>query len=247
MNNYDTSILKKNISRIMKEKDIKQLELAAETGIPQPQISKVLNCKDSSCFTIQQLVSIAQALHVSTDSILGITPEDSQKEQQEITLSDVCIKLFELDELASVSFSTCKSGEYIGGQNIFDDPIPLETPCIFFENHSIAEFIAEWCEMKKINVQDESLKSNIYTTWKNGSIIGNKAKAKSMRFKDKHKFQMELAGYILEESESPFSSVPLNKDEFEIFKEYMNSGAYTKDYNDYQQKILLDYLNSHNF
>ena len=76
---------------------------------------------------------------------------------------------------------------------------------------------------------------------------GNKDKAKSMHFKDKHKFQMELAGSILEESESPFSSIPLNKDEFEIFKEYMNSGAYTKDYPDYQQKILLDYLNSHNF
>lgn len=95
---YDIGIMKKTISRLMKDKDITQSQLADIAGMNQSRVSKILNPETSDCFTIQQLVAIAQALHVSTDFILGIKTEEIQPEEAEITLADVCTKLFELDE-----------------------------------------------------------------------------------------------------------------------------------------------------
>ena len=98
ISDYDIGIMKKNISKLMKDKDITQSQLADIAEMNQSRVSKILNPETSDCFTIQQLVAIAQALHVSTDSILGIKTEEVQPEEAEITLADICTKLFELDE-----------------------------------------------------------------------------------------------------------------------------------------------------
>ena len=59
----------------------------------------------------------------------------------------ICAKLFELDNLASISFGACKNGQYEEPQNPYEDSIALESPCIFFKNKSITDFIAEWNEI----------------------------------------------------------------------------------------------------
>ena len=50
--------------------------------------------------------------------------------------------------------------------------------------------------MKEINVKNKALKTNLYTTWKNGSIVENKDKYKSTKFQDmKWKTRMIMTSY----------------------------------------------------
>lgn len=244
ISDYDIKIMKKNISRLMKDKDITQSQLADAAGMNQSRVSKILNPETSDCFTIQQLVAIAQALHVSTDSILGIKTEEIQSEEAEITLADVCTKLFELDELAPLSFGLCENGKYEVPDSFTEIPLELQSPCIFFENQSITDFIAEWNEIKKINVQNTALKNNVYSTWKSGSITGNKSKLKKYDFKDRCAWQKHLAESVLE-NYSPDLPIDLPTPPSEIrdlLKDYISSGAYMQDFNEPQQCLLRDYF-----
>ena len=245
ISDYDIKIMKRNISRLMKDKDITQSQLADAAGMNQSRVSKILNLETSDCFTIQQLVATAQALHVSTDSILGIKTEEIQPEKAEITLADVCTKLFELDDMSPISFGTCANGEYTQNQNPYDAPIALESPCIFFKNEFVSDFIAEWSEMKDVNVKNESLKNNIYATWKSGIITQNESKPKCLDFQDKYPYQVKLAESILEDSELPFAIPPLNESDFKLLKEYIGSESYIHDFNSKQQRILENYLESY--
>lgn len=241
---YDIGIMKKNISKLMKDKDITQSQLADIAGMNQSRVSKILNPETSDCFTIQQLVAIAQALHVSTDSILGIKTEEVQPEEAEITLADVCTKLFELDELAPLSFGLCGNGEFEVPDSFTGIPVELQSPCIFFKNQSITDFIAEWNEIKKINVQNTALKNNVYSTWKNGSITGNKSKLKKYNFKEKLFFQKNLAESVLSDySSSSYENWPiLLPDDAVLLKEYIESGNYTLDLDAQDQSMLLDWF-----
>ena len=118
------------------------------------------------------------------------------EEEKEITLSDVCVKLFELDDLASISFGECRNGEIIPSQTAPGEWEEAYGPCIYFKNDSIRNFISEWIEMKEINVKNKALKSNLYTTWKIGSIVENKDKYKSTKFQDmKWKTRMIMTSY----------------------------------------------------
>lgn len=241
---YDIGIMKKTISRLMKDKDITQSQLADIAGMNQSRVSKILNPETSDCFTIHQLVAIAQALHVSTDFILGIKTEEIQPEEAEITLADVCTKLFELDELAPLSFGVCENGEFEVPDSFTGIPLELQSPCIFFKNQSITDFIAEWNEIKKLNVQNSALKNNVYSTWKSGSITENKSKLKKYNFKEKRFFQKILAeSFLSDYSSSSYENWPiLLPDDADLLKEYIESGNYTLDLDSQDQSILLDWF-----
>ncbi len=244
---YDIGIMKKNISRLMKDKDITQSQLADIAGMNQSRVSKILNPETSDCFTIQQLVAIAQALHVSTDFILGIKTKEIQPEEIEITLADVCTQLFELDKLSPLSFGVCETGEYENSEDAFSDPLIFKSPCIYFKNHPITDFIAEWYEIKKMNVQDKILKENLQSTWKSGTIAQNTNKFKKWNFLDKHQYQLKLAGSIIEEIKFPFSGIPVHarKSDLELFKEYIESSKYLQDFDKVNQTSLLSYYNKY--
>ncbi len=241
---YDISMLIENIQRIMKERNMTQDELATAAGIAQPRISKIFKMEGSSCFTIQQLVSIASYFHVSVDSLLGVKTDDQPREEKEITLSDVCTKLFELDDLASVSFGECGNGEYIPSQTAPGEWEEAYVPCIYFKNDSISNFISEWIEMKEINVKNKALKTNLYTTWKNGSNVENKTKLKSMGFQDAHSYQIKLAKEVIDGSTNSFTFIPFNEKDQEIFERYMNSGSYILDFDSNEQHILERYIST---
>ena len=245
ISNYDIVIMKKNISKLMKDKNITQSQLAESAGMNQSRVSKILNPETSDCFTIQQLVAIAQALHVSTDTILGIKNEEIHHEESEISLADVCTKLFELDELAPLSFGVCENGEFECPDSFTEIPMELRSPCIFFKNQSITDFIAEWNEIRKINVQNTALKKNVYSTWKSGSITGSKLKLRKYNFKEKRFYQKELAKNLLScyDSSSYEESFFLFPFDIDLLAEYIQSGDYLLDFNDEQsQEELLDWL-----
>lgn len=243
VSNYDIGIMKKNISKLMKDKGITQSQLAEIIGASQSRVSKILNLETSDCFTIQQLFAIAQTLHVSTDSILGIKAIEQPETTQEISLADICAKLFELDNLASISFGACKNGQYEEPQNPYEDPIALESPCIFFKNKSITDFIAEWNEIKKINVQSISVKKSLYTNWKNGTIAENKSRLAKYDFKEKRLYQKELAkSYLSDYGYYSYGLPFLLPDDEDLLTEYVRSGDYILDFDEDSQKKLLNWL-----
>lgn len=245
MSNYDIAIMKKNINKLIADKNITQSKLAEIAGTSQSRVSKILNLETSDCFTIQQLVAIAQALHVSTDSILGIKVHEKSETIQEISLADICTKLFEIDDLADLSLGVCEASRDKYRSNSPKD----NYPCIFFRNQSIADFIAEWDGMNKLNVQNSKLSDNIYSTWKSGIVTCGKSKLKKYNFKEKEDYQKHLAQAIVDSFDTltlnsePVFPLLFSQDE-KLLKEYISSGAYKQDFDEDSQALLLDYFES---
>lgn len=192
---YDTSILKKNIARIMKERNITQSELASAIGMQQSAISKILSCNDSSCFNVPQLVSIAEYLHESVDFLLGITP--TEKPQKEHSLSDLCTKLFELDEIYEANIGTCETGEYKVLDYGSDLTEPITTECIFFKNDKIANLLKELGEVKALGVPNKQLKGKMMNLWKEDTLDKSKTRKKSWDFRDEEEQGLYLARILL--------------------------------------------------
>ena len=62
-------IIIKNVRQLLENKKWKANKLCEITGIPQPQMSKVLNGK--SQFTFDQIIAVAEAFNVSIDYLVG--------------------------------------------------------------------------------------------------------------------------------------------------------------------------------
>lgn len=67
----NTNILIRNILSLMKENNLTQEQLASILGMSQPNVSKALSMKDKKCFTLDQVVGIADHFGVSIDFLVG--------------------------------------------------------------------------------------------------------------------------------------------------------------------------------
>ena len=65
MSFYNTDILIRNITQLMKDNGITQEKLADILGMSQPNVSKALSLRDKKCFTLDQVVGIAEHFGVS--------------------------------------------------------------------------------------------------------------------------------------------------------------------------------------
>lgn len=59
----------KNVKQLLLNKNWKAIKLCEITGIPQPQMSKVLNGKAQ--FTFDQIIAVSEAFNVSIDFLVG--------------------------------------------------------------------------------------------------------------------------------------------------------------------------------
>lgn len=75
----NTDILIKNIHSLMDENNITQEKLASILGMSQPNVSKALSLKDKKCFTLDQVVGIADYFGVSIDFLVGNRGVKSQE------------------------------------------------------------------------------------------------------------------------------------------------------------------------
>lgn len=210
MFNYDISILKKNIARIMKKRNITQSELASAIGMQQSSISKILSCNDSSCFNVPQLVSIAEYLHESIDSLLGIT--QTEKPQKEPSLSDLCEKLFELDTIYEFNIGTCETGEYKVLDYGSDLTEPITTECIFFKNDKIANLLKELGEVKALGVPNKQLKWKMMNLWKEDTLEKSKTRKKIWEFRNEEEQGKYLANILLDYFNDPLHDAPIPSD-----------------------------------
>lgn len=70
MSVFDRDILITNIKNLMSNTNTTQEKLAKALGMSQPNLSKALNPKDKKCFTVAQLVEIADHFNVSVDELV---------------------------------------------------------------------------------------------------------------------------------------------------------------------------------
>lgn len=194
---YDINILKNNIRKIMKENHITQTELSERTGIDQPRISTVLSGKTSECFTVPQLVNISGALKVSVDTLLGLKPPEKSK--QELCMSDVCSKLFDLDKISDMKIGYCRTGEYEEGSDIFQGPVEIEVPGIYFDNDKLSDFLAEWKELESSGIGREETKSKVLELWKAETIKDASQRKRKWEYRTELEESKNLQERLLEE------------------------------------------------
>lgn len=192
MINYDISIMKNNIKSIMEKKNIKQTQLAAATGISQPQISSVLNTKNSNSFTIGQLVSIADYLGCSVDEILGLNINEKRKEIE--SLSDILSMIFEIDANAGIKIGVCGTGEM---ERAFDSDIEeIKTSCLYLNIPVMETILTEWNDLKKSSIK-EPLKSKIIKQWEESILQEYENYRKEWDFRSELEQCEYLAGLAL--------------------------------------------------
>ena len=71
MPNYDSNILIQNITKLMHDNGITQKGLAEILGMSQPNVSRALSTSDKKCFTLDQVVGIANHFKISIDRLIG--------------------------------------------------------------------------------------------------------------------------------------------------------------------------------
>lgn len=236
---YDISNLKKNIKNLMKEKHITQTSLANQAGMDQSRISAILNGKSSDCFTVPQLVYIARALNVSTDTLLGL---DKPKEpEHELCMSDICSKLFELDNMVNLKIGSCRTGEVIDFDEFAAEATEKELPGIYFDNQSISNFLEEWADIKSINTSNAETKTKLLQLWKNEQLSIVSAQKASWHFRTKREQAKHLANLLLQHYEEPLSFLDfdlLNEDSGSILQEYIDSGEYIFDFDENERRMI---------
>lgn len=174
---YDISNLKKNIKNLMKEKHITQTSLANKAGMDQSRISAILNGKSSDCFTVPQLVYIARALNVSTDTLLGL--DEPKEPEHELCMSDICSKLFELDNMVNLKIGACRTGEYREIDSFAHEAEEIEVPGIYFGSQALSDFLKEWNEIISSNIGRKETKAKVLELWKTETLKdASKRKAK---------------------------------------------------------------------
>ena len=77
------SSMSDNLNRLMEEKNIKQIDLCRETGIPTSAMSHYVRGDSDPSFT--RAIRIAKALGVTTDELAG---KEIKQEQERIELTD---------------------------------------------------------------------------------------------------------------------------------------------------------------
>ena len=238
--NYDINILKRNIKKLMKEKNITQKELAQKIGCEQPRVHSALDTNSSACFTIPQLVSISYYYNISIDKLIGL---DTVKKAQakEISMDDICAKLFEIDhDVIEIKIGPCRTEKHQIVDSFTGEEVAVETWGIYFDNKAITDFLEEWNTVKESmnKVANKKTKEKMIKLWESDFLESSIGKKKKWEFRNKREQMIYLAQLLIDNYTHPdnFSNVDLWITESQdLLKEYIDSGKYIYD------SEILDY------
>lgn len=168
MENYLT-ILKRNISNLMEnhKPEVTQEELGKITGLSQPNISKLLSEKNKSCFSLAQLIAIADYFEVSLDSLIGRNLDTVK--QKKSTMQDIISALFELEK---VDFVINIRQETIEDYNPILEKIfthEIISHDISFRLKYLDNFLSEWMSARTMTINNKSaskVAKDMYESWK---------------------------------------------------------------------------------
>lgn len=162
-------ILKRNIVNLMKnhKPEVTQEELGKIAGLSQSNISKRLSKKDKSCFSLIQLIAIADYFEVSLDSLIGRSLDNIK--QKNTTMQDIISALFELEKVdleintRQETIIDCNpySGEPFNHEIVSHD--------ISFSLNYLDDFLSEWKSARTMITKIKStskVAKDMYESWK---------------------------------------------------------------------------------
>lgn len=130
MTKIDYDILKRNIKKLMKEKELSQEKFGELIGMSQSNINKCLKMGDGSrCFTLSQIWKIADYFNTSVDVLLGRV----ESEDKEISDEDFCKHLMKLVEKRRI-----KCIEHTASEDVWD-----------FDEYYQCNYIPEYSKREK--------------------------------------------------------------------------------------------------
>lgn len=251
MSNYDISILKNNIKKRMKEMGITQTALSSETGIQQPTISNVLSGKDSSCFSVVQLVSISHVLETTPDELLGI----KQKKSHDIkNLGDIADFFFKMSHLINCRFETLTLEASHDDEGVYDNGVGYDNHfvkdyhAIYFENKYLDAFIKNWGKISN-SILDDECKKEVMDAWESSKIIQLKKYEAQNSFLTPLERGKQLCVLIdkLWTSYCEGERFGLIKhSDLVLALSYIYSSKAKKDYNSIDYELLFDHVNCYN-
>lgn len=95
------NIFSQNFNKLIKENNIKYVELSKETGIRAEKLSKFSNPKNNVLPSVNDLVALSHYFNISVDKLLGLSNNNSKGFgiNKAFLTYDFLIKLFELNKL----------------------------------------------------------------------------------------------------------------------------------------------------
>lgn len=230
---YDKQIVIENISILMKDKGVTQVELAKGIGVSQSRISDCLSGKRD--FTLSQFVDIANFFETSTGKLLGFTPVTAKAD--EATLADVLQKLFDINQLININMGRID----IIDQNASPlEAVPETYLALYFKNDALEKNLEEWDAVDSITTQDAKMKEKLLRLWKKEALSTAKSRKAKWNFRNEEEEGERLYEEIMSRfdewmnhlarggSESEINLIyPLfiTQDELELAEKYVQKNA----------------------
>lgn len=162
-------ILKRNIVNLMKDHkpEVTQEELGKITGLSQPNVSKRLSEKDKSCFSLIQLIAIADYFEVSLDSLISRNLDNIK--QKNATMQDIISALFELEKVnfeINIRQDTIEECNPYSGETLHHKIVSHD---ISFSLNYLDNFLSEWKSARTMVAtikQTSKVAKDMYESWK---------------------------------------------------------------------------------
>ncbi len=143
MTDWNYSILANNIRMQMKKQNLNQQRLIDLTGINQSHFSKSLSETGKNRFTLEQVVSIANVLNVSIETLM--MPSNHTTPNLSFSCDEICLFFTHLLEEGIISQGTIRVPEtvYVLNDDPYDDsgstfvrhPTENTYQCFYFSNY----------------------------------------------------------------------------------------------------------------
>ena len=153
----------------MDELNVTQTILSSKTGIHQPTISRFLSGKDSSCFSVTQLVLVASVLETTPDELLGIKEKKSKKIKN---LGEIAEFLFDISKVLDIGIEKITinaSPNDRGAYSKFVDDCVKDRYAVYFENKHLDTLIKNWGAISN-SILDDQCRKEVIETWEAAKI-----------------------------------------------------------------------------
>lgn len=217
MQEYDFSKVKRNVERLRKERGITQEKLGEIIGVKQGRISVILK-DNSNCFTLSQIIAIAEYFKVSVDELLGLN-EEKQTPKYE-TLSDIANALF--------SMARSNTGLSLGTTNVkieeidhntgYPDTYTVSKNAIYFENDTINKLIGEWAEIR--NLKGVSCKNDLLDLWEEKQLEKTKENKAVYKYQNLIDYVREIYDDYYKAMQKQNVEHAISRTDFDAFVQY---------------------------
>lgn len=185
MGKYDICIFKKNIKKMMENKNVKQETICNITGLQQPQVSKNLSNKTSNFFTLEQTLEIADYFGVTVNELLMPSEKTTEVKKLQIeTASDLLNILFDISHVTPINIELITVDKEV--KPIDNNVLTHERYAIYFNNKFINETIGEWQKISDAtsSVKDKESGKRLLELWEKDIVSNASDRLASWYFRD---------------------------------------------------------------